>query len=156
MRLDRSHLETPYDDKLPNIMIINRSIQGNCWRWIGYINENGYGKMEYKGVTQYVHRVSAHIFHGLDLTEKGRFALHKNECLYADCFHPEHLYVGSHQDNMRDYREGRTHCPHGHDLTDPRNQMYNHGYYVECAECHRIRSRERYWNNKNVNTNSDK
>lgn len=83
----------------------NKWLVGDCWRWLGSIFGNGYGKIKYKGKNRHVNRVSAHIYFGLPL-DSDRLVLHKNFiCKYKDCWNPEHLYIGSHLDNMRDYVE---------------------------------------------------
>ena len=50
-------------------------------------------------------RVSAHVFSGFDL-ESDLFILHK--CDDGLCFNPEHLFVGTQADNLKDAsRKGR-------------------------------------------------
>ena len=48
-----------------------------------------------------LHRLSAHLFLGLDLNSELQ-ALHRKECYSRSCWNPEHLYVGTMQQNMAD------------------------------------------------------
>jgi len=70
-----------------------------CWLFSGYKNDKGYGMI---GVTagrpRLVHRVSYEMF-------VGQIPTHPEVCHSCDvrgCFNPEHLYLGTHQDNMDD------------------------------------------------------
>jgi Autographiviridae endonuclease len=83
----------------------NKWVVGDCWRWLGHIEKgSGYGTCWYNDTNYRVHRVSAHLYLGLDI-KSNLYALHKPECKFKDCWNPEHLYIGTHDDNMRDYRE---------------------------------------------------
>lgn len=74
-----------------------------CWNWQKSRNHKGYGLMSVKGVTSIAHRYSYAKYHG----PIGRsLVLHR--CDNPPCVNPEHLYLGSHADNMRDCRERRT------------------------------------------------
>lgn len=75
-----------------------------CWLWLGSINRLGYGQTAYfNGVTK-AHRLSW-------LTHRGTIpdrmmVLHK--CDVRQCINPDHLFLGTQTDNMRDMaRKGR-------------------------------------------------
>jgi hypothetical protein len=68
-----------------------------CWEWTGCLNKNGYGTFNLKEETL-VHRISYQIFHGK--LEKNIQVLHK--CDNPKCVNPDHLFVGTHSDNMKD------------------------------------------------------
>jgi hypothetical protein len=71
-------------------------VSGACWEFSGY-REGGYGRMRIDGRLTLVHR---HVL-SLKLGRSIRgFALHK--CHNPPCFHPDHLYEGSAQDNAND------------------------------------------------------
>lgn len=79
--------------------------QYECWLWLGSKTPKGYGKMAIKGVSFYAHRIALWIimFGGLS-TEKA--ACHR--CDTPSCVNPNHLFAGSHSENMMDAtRKGR-------------------------------------------------
>jgi len=97
-----------------------------CWLWTGARGKKGKGIVLFDGQIRNVARVSAHIFLGLGINDIINQALHKKFCSNTKlCFNPEHLYIGTHNDNMRDCRElgdnknqnsYKTHCIHGHEF----------------------------------------
>lgn len=76
--------------------------EGECWLYIGGHDEKGYGRVRFEGKKRHVNRVSCHLFHGLDLMDITLHALHKLICPNKNCWNPEHLYVGTNEDNVRD------------------------------------------------------
>lgn len=83
-------------------------IENGCWLYGGRFFGNRYGQLQVAGrgsgnVT--AHRFSFELHHGL--VPVGMFVCHK--CDVRNCVNPEHLYVGTHEDNTRDIIErGRT------------------------------------------------
>lgn len=69
-----------------------------CWDWLGYRQSGGYGQTYMEGVRWTLHRLSWHFFMG-EIPE-GALVLHK--CDRPCCINPEHLFLGSHKDNMHD------------------------------------------------------
>lgn len=70
-----------------------------CWLWQGSLRNKRYGYIQYKG-----HRVGVHVFsymlaHNLEAPPELNI-LHK--CDDTLCVRPEHLFEGTHADNMRD------------------------------------------------------
>lgn len=84
-----------------------RSIDENgCWNWTRAVNGGGYGVMVVDDRQLGVHQIAAVLFvdHGL---ASGVFVLH--HCDNPRCFNPNHLFLGSHNDNMQDkIRKGRS------------------------------------------------
>lgn len=72
---------------------------GSCWLWTGGVSKYGYGHF-YKSrlVPSRAHRVSWELTHG-DLADDA-CVLHK--CDVRRCVNPEHLFLGTKTDNMRD------------------------------------------------------
>ncbi len=71
-----------------------------CWIWTGSLTARGYGYLGNKknGQPQTAHRHSWKLHCGPIPT--GKHVLHK--CDVRCCVNPDHLYVGTHKDNMRD------------------------------------------------------
>lgn len=74
-----------------------------CWYWLGKPSRNGYGNFKLNYKQWIAHRLSWFIHYG-DPGEK--FVCHK--CDNPLCVRPDHLFLGTHQDNMDDmYAKGR-------------------------------------------------
>ena len=73
---------------------------GVCWEWTASLR-NGYGQFGVggrKGTINPSHRVSWELTNGA--IPNGLFVLHK--CDNPKCCRPKHLFLGTHQDNMKD------------------------------------------------------
>ena len=81
-----------------------------CWLWGGAISANGYGCVLVNGKASSVHRVSYSIHNGI--IPDGKLVCHK--CDTPSCINPDHLFLGTHQDNMSDMvAKGRHGAPKG-------------------------------------------
>jgi hypothetical protein len=69
-----------------------------CLLWEGALNSNGRGQIKIKGVSHRVHRLAYEKAFGEIPADM--HVLHK--CDVPSCINPDHLYIGTHQDNMRD------------------------------------------------------
>lgn len=69
----------------------------DCWYWRGSHTNLGYGIFSALGENR-SHRVAWRLWHG-DIP-KGMHVLHR--CDVRCCVNPEHLFLGTHSDNMRD------------------------------------------------------
>jgi len=86
---------------LSNIEIVTES---GCWIWRLEVNNWGYGKIKIKGRTVSAHRASYSEFIG-GIPDK-LCVLHR--CDVPSCVNPDHLFLGTHQDNSDDRgRKGR-------------------------------------------------
>jgi hypothetical protein len=77
-----------------------------CWDWTGGQAPRGYGSMSLTHTDRVLaHRASAYLYKGLT-DESGLLVLHK--CDRKCCVNPEHLFLGTAQDNTDDmHRKGR-------------------------------------------------
>jgi hypothetical protein len=77
--------------------------QTGCWEWTGYCSPKGYAKLTW-GKDQLGSRVSYRVFRGP--IPDGRILCHT--CDNPSCVNPDHLFVGTHQDNALDrWAKGR-------------------------------------------------
>jgi hypothetical protein len=84
-------------------MVLRRT-DSECWEWQGYVGPNGYGQIGHKRGIMTAHHVSWLIHNGP--IPEGMMVLHK--CDNRKCVNPDHLYLGTASDNMRDaYTRGR-------------------------------------------------
>ncbi|MBP8196936.1 MAG: HNH endonuclease [Chromatiaceae bacterium] len=76
-----------------------------CWQWKGAKKASGYGKLSPSaGVFLVAHRIAWEIHNGP--IPEGLFVCH--HCDNPECTNPEHLFLGTPQDNMDDkVRKGR-------------------------------------------------
>lgn len=73
----------------------------SCWVWLGKPRGFGYGRIELLGgQTQSTHRYSWELHNGPIPT--GMAVLHK--CDVPQCVNPDHLFLGTQLENMRDRR----------------------------------------------------
>ena len=82
-----------------------------CWLWTGSLTEKGYGKVTYKRRTYRAHRLIYEKLVGPIPT--GYFICHT--CDVPNCVNPNHLWIGTHKENMRDM------CIKGRAATGERN-----------------------------------
>lgn len=68
-----------------------------CWEWTGY-KRHGYGGIQINGIDCIASRVSYALHNGI--FDNSLHVLHT--CDNPECVNPKHLFLGTHQDNMRD------------------------------------------------------
>lgn len=112
------------------VVIEKTRINGECWEWTGSRGTgrwNQYGWVTKTGSAangrhrkqKRAHRLSYE--QNVGPIPEGMFVCHR--CDNPLCVRPDHLFLGTHTDNMRDmYAKGRrtfperTHCKNGHEL----------------------------------------
>ena len=124
----------------------------NCWVWKGAVR-NEYGSIRIGPSMQPTHRVSMMLHKDFDL-QSPLLILHKDAvCRNRLCFNPEHLYIGTQKDNIRDAislgtfrfnkslsngNTKKTHCPQGHEYNEENTLRYGGKRY--CKECRSLAS----------------
>lgn len=119
-----------------------------CWEWIaGKRGKTGYGSFKINGVVIDTHRVSWMIHFGP--IPDGKCVLHK--CDNRVCIRPDHLFLGTQLDNIRDMdKKGRRSIP-----KKGREKPVMHGTITEykshkcrCALCKEAQKQhQRKWRN---------
>ena len=73
-----------------------------CWIWLGAVDEDGYGRIFFEGKPRRLHRVVYQVVKG----KPEHSVCHT--CDTPCCVNPDHLYDGTHHQNMQDReRRGR-------------------------------------------------
>lgn len=97
--------ETPEIRLMKGIVKRDGSEPTQCWMFEHLLSDSGYGRLKVGGKMIHAHRLSWEIHRGP--IPEGMLVLHK--CIATrPCVNPDHLYIGSQQDNIDDvYRQGR-------------------------------------------------
>lgn len=81
-----------------------------CWLWTGRVDATGYARIQINHDREPVHRLRYIPEHRT--LPVGMMVCHR--CDVRRCSRPDHLFLGTHDDNMRDMRDkGRDHPPFG-------------------------------------------
>lgn len=83
----------------------NRKGTEECWEWLGRLSYKGYGRITWYGKEETTNRVSWKIHKGP--IPDGLHVLHK--CDNPPCVNPNHLFLGTNDDNVKDKMEKGRH-----------------------------------------------
>lgn len=111
--------------------------RSRCWLWTGKVNHFGYGRFQSGrrgvNVSSTAHRYAWRIFRGE--IPVGLCVLHR--CDIPACVNPDHLYLGTKADNMRDMaarsrgctigKSRLSKCPNGHPYTIESTHLRSNG-----------------------------
>jgi len=101
----RTYLRTPIETRF--WAKVQRTEE--CWLWTGSCGRNGYGhigRAGHEGGWELAHRLSW-VLHNGEIPAESH-VLHR--CDNPPCVRPDHLFLGTHKDNMRDMvAKGRSH-----------------------------------------------
>lgn len=88
---------------------ITKPSHTNCWLWSGQIHPSfGYGMLRYNVRKWTAHRATWTAYRGP--IPRGMSVLH--HCDVPNCVNPDHLYIGTQADNMRDRKVRNRYTPY--------------------------------------------
>lgn len=135
------YIATELADRLERSVV--RGATGDCWSWIGAVDEKGYARFAVGKSLRYAHRVSYELHRGT--IPDGLTIDHL--CRNRFCANPDHLEPVSLRENILRgenpcaINARKTHCPKGHPYEGP-NLLVLSGGRRDCRSCRNASHRE--------------
>lgn len=101
----------------PNRLWDRVDLDGDCWVWLGPVNQSGYGHLRRFG---YVHRLAWEMLRGP--IPAGLTVDHL--CRNRVCVRPDHLELVTRAENVRRENAARDRCPQGHEYDAANTYLY--------------------------------
>ena len=125
-------------------MSLGQGPNGECWEWRGaMMTGTGYGQIVIKGKKRGAHRVAWALANGRSPLPEEHVC---HRCDNPVCVRPDHLWLGSRTENMRDMikkdrwggtakaNAAKTHCINGHEYTEENTYRRPRGG-KDCRKC---------------------
>lgn len=113
---------------------IKHTVVGECWKYVGPLDNDGYGRIYFNSKSYQVHRVIYQLFVGPIPDNRAV----KTTCGSRDCIRVSHLFIS---EKMKRDPVKFTHCKRGHEFKDPNIRYQKSGR--TCKICVALRQRER-------------
>lgn len=125
----QAHLNDP--------LVEHSRVTGDCWLWTGHGSGSGlagYGRFRIYGKLEQAHRLS---YKDFNLKLPNELDV-DHLCRTLRCVRPDHLEAVTVSENVRrgkGYLRNRTHCKHGHELTDENITVQKRGLRPPVNAC---------------------
>jgi len=94
----RTNIAKKYCSEKCKLLANIKKTKKGCWNWTASLGPGRYGKIRYLGKTFRAHRASYILFNGE--IPRGKLVCHS--CDNPLCINPDHLFIGSQKENIRD------------------------------------------------------